>query len=70
MSETTAAPQVFEAPDTIRRMLTTTWALLYSLTPEQRRQCEFPMHHPSRMDWDFIPKPDRTGVPLAVLGPH
>ncbi|HTR94593.1 MAG TPA: DUF3500 domain-containing protein [Trebonia sp.] len=70
MSETTMASQLFEAPETIRRMLITTWALLYSLTPEQRRQCEFPMDHPSRMDWDFIPKPDRTGVPLTVLGPH
>lgn len=68
MSE--AAAQVYEAPDTIRRMLTSTWALLYSLAPEQRRQAEFPMADPSRLDWDFIPKPDRKGVPIAALDLH
>jgi hypothetical protein len=51
-------------------MLLTTWALLYSLTPEQRRSCEFPMTDPGRLDWDFIPKPDRQGIPLAQLGAH
>jgi hypothetical protein len=62
--------EAFEAPATIMRMLATTWALLYSMNPEQRRQCEFPMDHPGRLDWDFIPKPDRQGIPLAQLGAH
>jgi hypothetical protein len=62
--------QLYEAPETIRRMLVSTWALLYSLTPEQRRQAEFPMTDPSRLDWDFIPKPDRVGVPIADLDRH
>ena len=60
----------FEAPDTIRRMPITTWGLLYSLKPEQRRQCEFAMTDPGRLDWDFIPKPDRQGIPLAQLDSH
>ena len=60
----------YEAPDTIRRMLFTTWALLYSMDPGQRRECEFPMADPGRLDWDFIPKPDRTGIPLWRLSAH
>jgi hypothetical protein len=62
--------EMYEAPDTIRRMLISTWALLYGLTPEQRRMAEFPMADPSRLDWDFIPKPDRKGVPIAALDQH
>ncbi|MFD5259003.1 DUF3500 domain-containing protein [Streptomyces bobili] len=68
--ETTNADGAFEAPETIQRMLLTTWALLYSLTPEQRHQCEFPLDDPGRVDWDFIPKPDRQGVPLSQLDSH
>jgi hypothetical protein len=49
--------EAFEAPQTIRRMLVTTWALLYSLDPAQRQHCQFPMDDPGRLDWDFIPKP-------------
>lgn len=62
--------EAFEAPDTIAKMLVATWALLYSLSPEQRRAAEFPMADPRRLDWDFIPKPDRIGVPLADLDRH
>ncbi|MPY55669.1 DUF3500 domain-containing protein [Streptomyces spongiae] len=68
--DTTGTTEVYEAPDTIRRMLVTTWALLYSMDGAQRRECEFPMDDPGRVDWDFIPKPDRQGVPLARLNSH
>ncbi len=57
----------FEAPDTIRSMLLAAWAFLSSLSPMQRSACEFAMDHPSRADWDFIPKPDRHGIPLSQL---
>ena len=60
----------FEAPETIGRMLVTTWALLYSMDGDQRRACEFPMADPGRVDWDFIPKRDRHGIPLARLDVH
>ncbi len=60
----------FEAPQTIARMVWTTNAFLYSLSPEQRRQAQFAMDDPRRLDWDFIPKPDRCGVPLSALGMH
>ncbi|MGI5132380.1 DUF3500 domain-containing protein [Pseudonocardia sp. CA-107938] len=63
-------PDVYEAPETIIRMLFTTWSLLNSLTPELRAQAEWPMDHPGRLDWDFIPKPDRLGVPLAAMDGH
>ena len=69
-SSSPATAEAFEAPATIARMLVTTWALLQSMTPEQRRQCEFTMDDPGRLDWDFIPKPDRLGIPLAQLGAH
>jgi hypothetical protein len=62
--------EMYEAPETIWRMLASAQSLLYSLTPELRRQAEFPMTDASRLDWDFIPKPDRTGVPIAVLDRH
>ncbi|BBC30975.1 hypothetical protein SGFS_022690 [Streptomyces graminofaciens] len=68
--ETTGTTEVYEAPETIRRMLVTTWALLYSMDGAQRRECEFSMDDPGRVDWDFIPKPDRQGVPLAGLNSH
>lgn len=61
---------IFEAPETIGRMLVTTWALLYSMDGDQRRACEFPMADPGRVDWDFVPKPDRQGIPLSRLDAH
>lgn len=51
-------------------MLVTTWALLYSMDRGQRSECEFAMDDPDRLDWDFIPKPDRRGIPLWRLNPH
>jgi hypothetical protein len=61
---------VYEAPATIRRMMSTTAALLYSLTPDQRAQGCFAMEDQRRFDWDFIPKPDRAGIPFADLDRH
>ena len=69
-TEMPADAHAFEAPETIRRMLVTTWALLYSLDPAQRQYCQFGMDDPGRLDWDFIPKPDRQGIPLARLDAH
>ncbi|UDY23442.1 DUF3500 domain-containing protein [Nocardioides sp. Kera G14] len=61
----------YEAPQTIKRMLFTTWALLDSLAPDLRGQMHIPaMDDPRRLDWDFIPKPDRTGVALNKLDHH
>jgi len=61
----------YEAPQTIKRMLFATWALLDSLSPDLRAQAHLPqMADPRRVDWDFIPKPDRTGVPLFKLDHH
>lgn len=61
----------YEAPVTIRRMLFATWALLDSLSPQLRTQAHLPdMSDPRRVDWDFIPKPDRAGIPLFALDRH
>jgi hypothetical protein len=61
----------YEARDTIRQMLFATWALLNSLSPQLRAQALVPdMADPRRVDWDFIPKPDRVGVPLFALDRH
>ena len=61
----------YEAPRTIKNMLFSTWALLDSLSPDLRAQAHLPdLDDPRREDWDFIPKPDRTGVPLTKLDHH
>ncbi|GAA3706587.1 DUF3500 domain-containing protein [Streptomyces tremellae] len=64
-------PMSYEAPRAIKRMLFSAWALLDSLPPELRDRMHIPdMADPRRADWDFIPKPDRTGVPLGSLEGH
>jgi hypothetical protein len=52
-------------------MLFATWALLDSLTPDlHAKALVADIADPRRADWDFIPKPDRTGVPLFMLDRH
>jgi Protein of unknown function (DUF3500) len=62
--------EAYEAPETIKRMLLATWALLDNLTPDQRRLAEHAMDDPRRLDWDFIPKPDRAGMPMWMMNRH
>lgn len=63
-------PVTYEAPKTIRQMLFATWALLNSFTAEQRTQALVPLGDPRWLDWDFIPKPDRLGIPLFQMDRH
>jgi hypothetical protein len=63
-------PVTYEAPKTIRQMLFATWALLNSFTADQRGQAVVPLEDPRWLDWDFIPKPDRLGVPLFQMDRH
>lgn len=71
MSTAIPPAMTYEAPATIKRMLFCTWALLDSLRPEVKAQAYIPdMGDPRRVDWDFIPKPDRAGVPLHALDRH
>jgi hypothetical protein len=64
-------PMTYEAPVAIKRMLFCTWALLDSLSPDLRAQAHLAdMEDPRRLDWDFIPKPDRTGIPIYKLDRH
>ncbi len=68
---TAAAPDAsFAAPALARRLMSLSASLLGTMSPEQRGQAQFPMDHPSRLDWDFVPKPDRVGLPLASMAPH
>ena len=68
---TTLPPMTYEAPLTIKRMLFSTWALLDSLRPDLKAQAFIPdMADPRRVDWDFIPKPDRAGIPMHALDRH
>lgn len=68
---TDVPPMTFEAPQTIKRMLFSTWALLDSLRPDLKAQAFVPdMADPRRVDWDFIPKPDRAGIPMHALDRH
>lgn len=65
------SPTGYEAPVAIKRMLFSAWALLDSLPPGARSRMHIPdMDDPRRLDWDFIPRPDRTGVPLSMLDGH
>jgi hypothetical protein len=64
------AESVYEAPFTIRRMLSNAGALLSSLSADQQARATFSMDDPRRLDWDFVPKPDRNGVPLWELDKH
>jgi hypothetical protein len=51
-------------------MLFTTWSLLNSFTADQHGRAFFDFDDPRRVDWDFIPKPDRTGVALLEFDRH
>lgn len=62
--------ELYEAPEVIRRMLVNAGALLSCLNEEQRSQAWFPLDTPNRRDWDFVPKPDRTGLPLSAMDGH
>jgi len=65
------APMTYEAPLTIKRMLFATWALLDSLRPDLKGAAWVPdMEAAGRTDWDFIPKPDRAGIPMFALDRH
>jgi hypothetical protein len=65
------APMTYEAPLTIKRMLFSTWALLDSLRPDLKTAAMVPdMEAAGRTDWDFIPKPDRAGIPMHALDRH
>lgn len=65
-----AATMTYRAPAAIRDMLFTTWALLGSFTADQKSRAVAGFDDPRRVDWDFIPKPDRTGVPLFEFDRH
>ena len=60
----------FDAPDLARRMMSLAAALLGTMTVAQCQQAQLPMDHASRLDWDFIPKSDRVGLPLGAMTPH
>jgi hypothetical protein len=60
----------YRAPTAIRDMLFTTWSLLNGFTADQRARAHFDFDDPRRTDWDFIPKPDRTGIPFFELDRH
>lgn len=71
MSTLTTPAVSYEAPVTIKRMLFATWALLDSLTPDLKTRALIgDMTDARRLDWDFIPKPDRSGIPLHALDRH
>ena len=55
---------LYEAPEVAGKMLVTAMGLIETLTPEQRGHLVLPLDHPSRMDWDIIPRPEGTGLSL------
>ena len=60
-----------EAPETATKMLVTAMGLLDTFDPQQRAAAVIDdFHDPRRLNWDIIPKPDRTGIPLHQLDRH
>lgn len=58
----------YEAPATATSMLVIAMGLLDTFTAEQRRDAVIDdFGDPRRLDWDIIPRPDRTGLPLHRL---
>ncbi len=70
MGATDRPGMTYRAPTAIRDMLFTTWSLINGFTADQRSRALFPFDDPRRIDWDFIPKPDRTGIALSELDRH
>ncbi|WP_345714327.1 DUF3500 domain-containing protein, partial [Kineococcus glutinatus] len=61
----------YEAPATATRLLVTAMGFLDTLAPEQRAEAVIAdFDDPRRLDWDIIPRPDRTGIPLHRLDRH
>ena len=60
-----------EAPATATKLLVTAMGLIDTFDPEQRSQAIIDdFDDPRRLNWDIIPKPDRTGIPLHQLDRH
>jgi Protein of unknown function (DUF3500) len=60
-----------EAPETATKMLVTAMGLLDTFDAQQRAAAVVDdFDDPRRLNWDIIPKPDRTGVPLHQLDRH
>lgn len=61
------AAQTTPTPSPGQAMITSAQALLKTLTPEQQQKIRYPYDSKERLNWHFIPKDDRKGVPLREL---
>jgi hypothetical protein len=60
-----------EAPQTATKLLVTAMGLIDTFDPRQRATAIIDdFDDPRRLNWDIIPKPDRTGIPLHQLDRH
>ena len=59
-----------EDPQTIQTLLVGVIGLMDTFSAEQRAAAVHEFDDPRRLDWDIIPKPDRTGVSLHNLDRH
>lgn len=60
-----------EAPQTATKLLVTAMGLIDTFDPAQRAAAVIDdFDDPRRLNWDIIPKPDRTGIPLHQLDRH
>lgn len=60
----------YEDAETIQKLLVGVMGLLDTFSEEQLRAAVIEFDDPRRLDWDIIPKPDRTGVSLHNLDRH
>lgn len=61
---------VHEDAVTIQKLLVGVIGLLDTFSADQRAATVFSFDDPGRLDWDIIPKPDRSGVSMHQLDRH
>lgn len=61
------AAQTKPEPSPGQAMISAAQAFLKTLTPPQRQKISYPYDSEERLNWHFIPKDDRKGVPLREL---
>jgi Protein of unknown function (DUF3500) len=57
----------FELTDPGPNMVSGAQGFLASLTPDQRAKATLPFDDPARLDWHFIPKPQRKGLQIKHM---
>jgi len=58
---------LYEAPEIASKMLVAAMGLISTLSVTQRDHLQLELDDPHRIDWDIIPRPEHTGLPMHDL---